>query len=131
MTTATQHAIDWFEIPCINIDRAQAFYEQVLGKPLQRENYSGPGMTMAVFPAEGADAVRGALQAGPRVAPPSQHGTIVYLNGGVSIDAALARVGPAGGQILLPCTALPPGLGFIAHIIDTEGNRVGLHTEVR
>jgi predicted enzyme related to lactoylglutathione lyase len=33
----------------------------------------------------------------------------------------------AGGEIALPKTALPPGLGFFAHIIDSEGNRVGLH----
>ncbi len=123
-----QHAIDWFEIPCTDIDRAQRFYEQLLGQPLVRENYSGPGMTMAVFPAQGEDAVRGALQAGPGVAAPSVEGTVIYLNAGASMDAVLARVAPAGGSIKLPSTALPPGMGFMAHVIDTEGNRVGLHT---
>lgn len=29
----------------------------------------------------------------------------------------------------IPCTELPDGLGCFAHIIDTEGNRVGLHAE--
>lgn len=122
------HAIDWFEIPCTDIDRAQAFYEQMLGCTLERENYSGPGMTMAVFPAAGEDAVRGALQAGPGVAAPSAQGTVIYLHAGASIDAVLARVPAAGGRIQMPATALPPGMGHIAHIIDTEGNRVGLHT---
>ena len=79
MTPALQHAIDWFEIPCADIDRAQQFYEHMLGQTLVRENYGGPGMTMAVFPAQGEQAVRGALQAGPGVAQPSMDGTVIYL----------------------------------------------------
>ncbi|MCJ0765472.1 VOC family protein [Variovorax terrae] len=122
-----QHALNWFEIPCAQIDRAQAFYERLLGAALVRENYGGPGMEMAVFPADGEEAVRGALQAGPGAARPGEGGTLGYLNAGPSIDAVLARVQPAGGRIHTPKTALPPGLGFFAHIIDTEGNRVGLH----
>jgi predicted enzyme related to lactoylglutathione lyase len=124
-----QHAIDWFEIPCTNIDRAQAFYEAVLGRTLARENYSGPGMTMAVFPADGGEhAVRGALQHGPGVAAPSATGTVIYLHAVGELSTVLARVVPAGGSISMPHTALPPGMGFMAHIIDTEGNRIGLHT---
>jgi uncharacterized protein len=54
-------------------------------------------------------------------------GTLVYLNAGASLDSVLARVIAAGGQIALPRQALPPGMGFFAHIIDSDGNRVGLH----
>ena len=54
-------------------------------------------------------------------------GTLVYLDASPSLDAALARVVKAGGQIAMPRQALPPGLGFIAHINDLDGNRVGLH----
>ncbi|MFC5520309.1 VOC family protein [Polaromonas jejuensis] len=121
------HAINWFEIPCTQLSRAQAFYEQLLGAPLRRENYGGPGMEMAVFAGEGEEAVRGALMAGPEVAAPGAQGTLVYLNAGASLDAVLSRVGPAGGRISTPRTALPPGMGFFAHIVDCEGNRVGLH----
>lgn len=121
------HAITWFEIPCADIDRQQAFYEGLLGRALQRENYGGPGMVMAVFPAEGEHAVRGALQAGPGVAPASVAGTLIYLDGGPSLDAALARVPGLGGRVATPRTALPPGMGFFAHVLDPEGNRVGLH----
>jgi uncharacterized protein len=129
MQNRIQHAVDWFEIPCVEIDRAQTFYQTILNTRLHRENCSGPGMTMAVFPACGDDAVRGALQSGPGVAPPSLHGTLIYLNAGASVDAALARVNAAGGHIQMPRTALPDDLGFIAHIIDSEGNRVGLHSK--
>ena len=31
------------------------------------------------------------------------------------------------GQIARPRQAMPPGIGFFAHIVDPDGNRVGLH----
>ena len=39
----------------------------------------------------------------------------------------MSRAIKAGGQIVLPRQALPPGMGFFAHITDLDGNRVGLH----
>jgi predicted enzyme related to lactoylglutathione lyase len=54
---------------------------------------------------------------------------MVYLNAEPSIDAALERVRKAGGEIVLPKTALPPGLGFFAHVLDSEGNRIGFHAQ--
>ena len=53
--------------------------------------------------------------------------TLVYLDASPSLDAALARVTQAGGRIALERQALPPGMGFFAHITDLDGNRVGLH----
>ena len=57
----------------------------------------------------------------------SANGTLVYLNAGPSLDAWLARVPAAGGSVALPKVTLPDGMGCFAHIIDSEGNRVGLH----
>jgi len=58
---------------------------------------------------------------------PSSAGTRVYLDASPSIDAALSRVADAGGKVVTRKTALPPGLGYWAHISDSEGNVVGLH----
>lgn len=119
-------AIHWFEIPATDLDRAQRFYETVLACNLRREPM-GPGLG-AVFPYQrDTGGVGGALLCGPNAGTPAASGTLVYLDGGEALDATLARVVPAGGQIALPRQALPPGMGFFAHIIDTEGNRVGLH----
>ena len=118
--------IDWFEIPVSDLPRAQAFYEAVLQTPLHRESYAGPGMQMAVFPGEG-DAVKGALVAGHPVLQVGACGTLVYLHAGASLDAALQRVAAAGGQVAMGKVALPEGLGFMAHMLDVDGNRVGLH----
>jgi len=118
-------AISWFEIPCAQLDRAQTFYEAVLGRKMRREPM-GPSEG-AVFSYQADQGVGGALLAGPTAPAPSANGTLVYLDASPSLDAALARVGAAGGSIALPRQALPPGLGFFAHITDLDGNRVGLH----
>ena len=119
-------AISWFEIPTTQLDRAQAFYEAVLGRPMRREAM-GPsqGAVFAYDPAQ--DGVGGALMMGPTAPAVSQAGTLVYLDATPSLDAALQRALDAGGAVALPRQALPPGMGFFAHILDLDGNRVGLH----
>ena len=118
------NAISWFEIPVIDLDRAQAFYETVLDRKLRRENLGGG--TLAVFPYDNP-ATGGALQAGAKGAANAGTGIRIYLDCMPSIDAVLSRIEAAGGQIVAPKSALPPGMGFIAHLRDTEGNEVGLH----
>lgn len=119
------HALNWFEIPVRDLDRAQAFYEAVLQRPLRREAM-GPEVTLAVFPYATGQGAGGCLFAGPGLQPSSQ-GSLVYLDAGPALDATVARVAAAGGQVLLPRVDLPEGMGAFAHLVDTEGNRVGLH----
>ena len=122
-------AISWFEIPTTQLDAAQAFYEAVLGSPMRRENM-GPSQG-AVFAYDmQEDGVGGALMMGPSAPAQSTGGTLVYLDASPSLDAALERVVAAGGRVALPRQALPPGMGFFAHITDLDGNRVGLHALV-
>ena len=118
-------AIHWFEISVPNLGRAQRFYETVLGCQMRREPM-GPSEG-AVFPYSPEEGVGGALMCGPTAGQPGAGGSLVYLDGGASLDATLARVQAAGGHIALPRQALPPGMGFFAHITDPDGNRVGLH----
>jgi predicted enzyme related to lactoylglutathione lyase len=42
----------------------------------------------------------------------------------------LARVESLGGRITTPKVTLPGDMGVFAHVVDTEGNRVGLHAPV-
>lgn len=121
----TRHAVNWFEIPATDLARAQRFYEAVLGRPMRRETMGAE--QMAVFDSEGEDAVYGCVNVGAEGVRPSGDGTRVYLDASPSIDAALGRVAAAGGRIHTPKVALPPGMGFFAHVEDTEGNVVGLH----
>lgn len=120
------NAISWFEIPTVQLDQAQAFYESVLGRPMRREAM-GPSQG-AVFEYDNAGGgVGGALMMGPSAPALANGGTLVYLDASPALDVALARVVAAGGQVVLPRQALPPGMGFFAHITDLDGNRVGLH----
>ncbi len=123
MQPPQHNAVNWFEIPVQDLDRAQQFYESVFDAQLRRETM-GP-QVLAVFPYDN-QGVGGCLLASDSLQPSAQ-GTLIYLNAAPSLDAALARVDNAGGKIALPRTELPPGMGCFAHIIDTEGNRVGLH----
>ena len=120
-----KNAISWFEIPSTQLDKAQAFYETVLGCKMRRETM-GPSEG-AVFPYDAQEGVGGAILAGPTAPAPASGGTLIYLDASPSLDAALARALKAGGKVALPRQALPPGMGFFAHITDLDGNRVGLH----
>ena len=123
MQTALNNAVHRFESPVREIDRAQRFYEALLGKPLRREPKGAD--TLAVFDADAAG-VGGCLLA-RHGARPADAGTVVYLNAGPALDPVLARVEPAGGRIDTPKTVLPDDIGCFALITDSEGNRVGLH----
>jgi len=118
-----KHALSWFEIPAADLPRATRFYEAVLERKLKPETM-GP-QQLSVFPYE-QPGVGGCLIAGNGHMPTAT-GTVVYLSVEPGLDDALERARRAGGKIALPKTALPEGMGFFAHMIDSEGNRVGLH----
>ena len=122
------NAISWFEIPVTDIERAQRFYESLLDRQLHRELFpmGGQDYVLAIFAAPN-DGVKGCLQSGGDTPSASTQGTLVYLDCSPSIDATLARAQQLGARLLKPKTALPPGMGFFAHIQDPDGNRVGLH----
>jgi uncharacterized protein len=122
-TTLRQHAINWFEIPCEDLDRATSFYETLLGAPMQRVVSETP---MAFFPAEmsgtNGTLVKRSFQ------KPGRGGTMVYLNCDGDLDNVLARVRTAGGLVLMPKTPVPGGHGHFACLRDSEGNHIGLHS---
>ncbi|MFC3716184.1 VOC family protein [Luteimonas soli] len=115
----------WFEIPVADLDRAQAFYEGLLGTSLTRERFADD--EMAVFPYAGKPNSSGALVAHPKMAP-SMTGTTVYLSV-ESVSAVLDRMPGQGGEVLVPRTELHDGLGVFAQFRDCEGNRVGLWSQ--
>ncbi len=124
---AQEHAISWFEIPTTDLDRAQRFYETIFGVPLVSMDM--PGMPMRVFPVENMmTGVSGALLHAPEFNRPQSQGTMVYLNANPDLQTVLDKVTAAGGSIEMPKTEITPEIGFMAVIIDTEGNRVGLHS---
>jgi hypothetical protein len=120
-----QNAINWFELPVEQLERAQKFYETLLAIRLKAGLLEG--LPMAVFPY--AEGVGGALVKSANHRPATD-GAVVYLNANGSLDACLARVAAAGGRLLQGKTDIGDP-GFVAILLDTEGNRVGLHDRVR
>ena len=118
------NALNWFEIPVIDFSRAKTFYEKVLDIAIE-PMVMGP-VTMGMLSTD-QNAVGGAIVYGD-CGSPSQNGTLVYLNGGDDLAPMLARVDEAGGKVVVPKTEIGNGFGFFAHFIDTEGNKVGLHS---
>jgi predicted enzyme related to lactoylglutathione lyase len=122
--STSPHAINWFEIAVINFARARAFYEAVLGRTIEPMTM---GPTTMGFLSTDPTAVGGAIVQGDG-GTPTQQGTLVYLNGGDDLAPMLARVVKAGGSVAVPKTEIGNDFGYFAHFIDTEGNKVGLHS---
>ncbi len=116
----------WFEIPASRLDRAQKFYEVILGVALRRENMGGADL--AVFPYGGKPHASGAL-IHHEDCEPSVNGSTVYLSVN-DLRPVLERVLANGGDTIVPRTALPEDMGYFAQFIDSEGNRVGLYSPV-
>lgn len=120
-----QTKINWFEIPSTDFDRAVKFYETIFDSKLKVEQFGE--LPMGIFTAQDGDSV-GCVVHGEHFVP-NENGPLLYLDATPSLDAVLARVGKAGGRVLMEKMELPRNLGFIAHFIDTEGNRLALHAE--
>jgi predicted enzyme related to lactoylglutathione lyase len=118
-----RNALNWFEIPVRDIDRATRFYEAFLGRTLRRELFGG--LPYGVFPFE-PPGISGAIVQDPRRSPGSA--TLVYLNANGELDDILARAATAGASVLLPKTSIGKD-GYIAIVVDSEGNHVGLSSE--
>ena len=86
-----KNALNWFEIPAKDFERAKAFYEAVLDTKMETMTMEEMGMTMAFFPADWENGVGGGIASGPGQEP-SDKGTLVYLNGGDDLTTPLSRV---------------------------------------
>ncbi|MCG8573509.1 MAG: VOC family protein [Flavobacteriales bacterium] len=123
---AQSNNINWFEIPADNIERAKTFYETIFEIEMAQQEMNG--MKLAFFPYEmGSGKAAGAL-AQSEQHKPSMDGSILYLNGGSDLSNVLNRIEGAGGKVLMPKTKINEEIGYMAFFLDTEGNRLALHS---
>jgi len=122
------NAISWFEIPATDLTRAQKFYETIFGITLNPLDL--PNIKMRLFPIDDMiTGVSGAIvDSGGFHKPSATDGPLIYLNGNPDLQLVLDKVETAGGKIMVPKTEISPEYGCMAVIIDTEGNRIGLHS---
>ena len=116
--------IVWVDIPVLDLDRAIRFYSAVLGAEVTKQEY--PGMTIALLPDADSGDVSGCLFTQDDEKP-SDRGLLVYLNAQGRLDEAVSAVEPSGGKVLKPRHAIGPH-GYRAVILDSEGNRLALHS---
>lgn len=126
-----KNAISWVEIPAEDLDRAQKFYETILNVQLIPMDMAD--IQMRMFPVEDMMGVGGAIckTKDDFFKPSKSDGPLVYLNANPDVQTILDRVESAGGTIMVPKTEISPEYGYMAVIVDSEGNRVGFHSTPR
>lgn len=122
--SSNRNPVGWFEIYVQDIERAKAFYEKTFDVTLERFESpevelwafpmkpESPGCSGALVKMSGKDSGRG--------------GTIIYFPG-PDCAAIAARAVKNGGRIQTEKKSIGEH-GFIAHVLDTEGNLIGLHS---
>jgi len=113
-----------FEIPVTDISRAIHFYQALLDIKIEKMEVAG--MQMGILPYEG-QMVTGIIVQSEGYNP-SADGVTVYLNAGENLQEALDKVEKNGGKILMPKTAYPDESGYFAIFLDTERNKMALHS---
>ncbi|HRD57381.1 MAG TPA: VOC family protein [Ferruginibacter sp.] len=123
-----KNAISWFEIPATNLERATNFYEAIFETKLIPMDMDNIKMRMFAI-TDMENGVGGAVvDSGGFHKPSATDGSLIYLNGNPDLQNILNRVVNAGGTIMVPKMEISPEYGYMAVIMDTEGNRIGLHS---
>lgn len=117
--------LNWFEIPVLDLERAVAFFNHLYG--VQLEIIGTSDYAMAILPAE--TGVGGALVMGQGCIP-SETGILIYLNAIDDMELMLLRIEQAGGRVILGKTKINDESGYFALFIDSEGNKLALHSNI-
>ena len=123
-TKAMKSYISIFEIPATDISRAIEFYQAILD--INIEKMEMPGMEMGILPYE-EQMVTGVITKGEGYQP-SADGVTIYLNAGENLQVILDKVEKNGGEILISKTPHADESGYFALFLDSEGNKMGLHS---
>lgn len=117
-------ALNWFEIPITDVERAKAFYQSIFEIELIAVQMMG--MDMLMFPTQPPHTGGALVKSDNHI--PSGQGCLIYLNGNPNLQNVLDKVQEAGGNIIMGKTLIDENTGYMAFFTDTEGNTVGLHS---
>ncbi|MBC9909873.1 VOC family protein [Chitinophaga varians] len=119
-----ENIITFFDIPATDFSRAVSFYKAILAVEINETDLFGT--KMGFFPSDGKN-VSGAIVQGNDYQP-SMNVVVAYLNGGNDLQAVLDRVASNNGKVMVPKTHISPEVGFIGMFIDSEGNKMAVHS---
>ena len=121
---STHNRAVWFDIPVADLDRAAAFYRAVLGIGVQKTQFNG-----FEFCVLDHDAGNGGCLVPKAQEISGAAGILLYLNVDGRIRNAVSRTAELGGKVIAVTHAIGPH-GFRAIVLDSEGNRIALHSTV-
>ena len=122
----TNNMVGWFEIPVTDIERAKAFYDKVFNINIHIQDFGG--VQMGWFPyAEGKEGASGSLIKHEAYVPSESQGVLVYFSS-QDVDIEIKKIEAAGGKVVQPKTQISPEVGYMGIFIDSEGNRMALHS---
>jgi predicted enzyme related to lactoylglutathione lyase len=113
----------WFDIPVADLDRAAGFYRAVLGVVVAKE--TAGDLSFCVI--EHRDGNGGCLVLNREEI--AAGGVLLYLNVNGRIRDAVSKVVPNGGTVIHDTQSIGPH-GFRAVVLDSEGNRIALHSTI-
>ena len=119
-----QNLVNWFEIPATDFKRAVSIYKEILGVEIKETEMFGT--KIGFFPTDGTN-VSGALVQGEDYKS-STDGILAYLNGGNDLQILLDKDEPNNAKIIVPKTQISPEMGYFGLFIDTEGNKMAVHS---
>ena len=118
--------MSWFEIPVADLNRAKKFYSAILNCELSDYAIPNNPIKYARFPMEQGGSTGGALAKGDGYEPSSK-GSVLWFNVEEELTKVLSNAEKTGGKVLMPKTSAGQ-YGFVAHVLDSEGNKLVLHS---
>lgn len=121
-----QNMVGWFEIPVLDMNRAKEFYERVFDIEIGIHELGE--FIMGWFPSDHSKpGASGSLVQHQMYKPSATQGPLVYF---ACEDLAneISKIEPSGGTVLQQKTEIGGGHGYSALFIDSEGNRIALHS---
>lgn len=122
--TVIKDYVSWFEIPAIDFQQAVHFYNHIYG--IEMTQNITDANAMAFFPV--TSGIGGAVIASSGSIP-SDKGPLIYLNGGKDLNNVLNKIEEVGGRIVMPKTLISIDAGYFAIFIDSQGNKLALHSK--
>lgn len=120
-TTPMSGAVAWFEVGTADHEGAERFYGQLFGWTFAPDEGSGLDYTIVTT---GEDhPIRGGLWPTKGETPPYAVFCVVVPD----VAATCRRAEELGGKVLVGPVPTPGGLVF-AHLLDPEGNRIGVYS---
>jgi predicted enzyme related to lactoylglutathione lyase len=118
------NALNWFEIPALDLERAFTFYSSILNNNVRKGTFGNGELILFNVPFNTGEAVGGSIVVRGDLKPTTD-GPVIYLNAFGKLSDAVNKVEQAGGKVLVPFMDLGK-FGYSAVIIDSEGNKIGL-----